>query len=82
MPAQSVSITDAARNLSDFVNRVAYRKESFYLIRGRRPVAELRPVPQGRSWKELEECAGSWPRLDPPALASLRNDLIRLRSRD
>ncbi|MEO0453446.1 MAG: hypothetical protein AAFY98_04840 [Verrucomicrobiota bacterium] len=42
--ARPVSITEAARNFSDFVNRVAYRGERFFLVRGKRQVAELRPV--------------------------------------
>ncbi len=45
-PARPVSITEAARNLSEFVNRVAYRGERYFLVRGKRQVAELRPVPQ------------------------------------
>lgn len=60
----NVSITEAARNFSDFINRVAYRQESFFLIRGKRPVAELRPVAVGRRLTELQAVLAELPPLD------------------
>ena len=31
-----VTVTQVARNFADYVNRVAYRHESFTLVRGKR----------------------------------------------
>lgn len=78
---QSISLTEAARNFSDCVNRVAYRGESFMLLRGRKAVAELRPAPVGRRLGELAGLMSSLPPLaedDPKAWA---RDLVRARRR-
>ena len=40
-----VTVTQVARNFAEYVNRVAYRRESFTLVRGKKPLAELRPLP-------------------------------------
>lgn len=34
-----VTVTQVARNFAEYVNRVAYRRESFTLIRGKKPLA-------------------------------------------
>lgn len=44
---QTLSVTEAARHFAEYINRVAYRGESFVLVRGNKPVAELRPLPMG-----------------------------------
>ena len=38
---KKVIVSEAVRNFADYINRVAYRGESFTLIRGNKPVAEL-----------------------------------------
>ncbi|NJK92324.1 MAG: type II toxin-antitoxin system Phd/YefM family antitoxin [Blastochloris sp.] len=81
MNAQTVSITEAARNFSDFVNRVAYRQESFFLIRGKKTVAELRPVPHGKRLSDLPALFQSLPLLNPREQEDLQNDLDQLRPR-
>lgn len=43
-PTRSVSATEAARNLSDLLNRVLYRGETFIIERGGEAVGELRPA--------------------------------------
>jgi antitoxin (DNA-binding transcriptional repressor) of toxin-antitoxin stability system len=58
-----ISITKLARNLADIVNRVAYRGESFRVIRGNRAVAELVPSPRGRRLAELPAVLSGLPRL-------------------
>jgi prevent-host-death family protein len=42
-----VSATEAARNLSDLLNRVRYRGERFTVVRGGEEVAEIVPAKQG-----------------------------------
>lgn len=61
MPAKTLTVTEAVRHFSDYVNRVAYRHESFVLRKGTRPVAELRPVPAGRRLGDLPAILGSLP---------------------
>lgn len=43
------TVTEVARNFAEYINRVAFGGERFLLMRGKRAVAELRPVPKGRS---------------------------------
>ena len=42
--ARTVSATEAARNLSELMNRVKYRGESFKIERGGEVICELRPA--------------------------------------
>jgi prevent-host-death family protein len=62
-----LSVTEAARNFSDLVNRVFYRGESAILIRNGIPVARL--VPPEPSTASAEELARRWETLPhlPPA---------------
>jgi antitoxin (DNA-binding transcriptional repressor) of toxin-antitoxin stability system len=72
---QRASVTDILRNFSDYINRVVYRGERFLLIRGGAPVAELSPVPSGRSLGELPDLLTSLPRLAEEDAVSLAADL-------
>lgn len=49
-----ISSTELARNLSDLLNRVRYRGESFVILRNGEEVGVLRPV-TGRSGATLRE---------------------------
>lgn len=69
------SVTEVARNFADYVNRVAFRGERFVLMRGRRAVAELRPVPVGMRLGDLPELLASLPRLGPEDAAAFEDDL-------
>ena len=57
------SVTEVARNFAEYINRVAFRGERFILMRGKKPVAELRPVPVGKRVGELSALLASLPRL-------------------
>lgn len=61
---ESLSVTEVARNFADYLNRVAYRRESFVLVRGGKALAELRPLRAGRRLGELPGLIASLPRLD------------------
>lgn len=69
------SVTDVARNFAEYVNRVAYRGERFVLMKGRKPVAELRPVPGGRTLGDLAELLASLPQLTDDEAASFARDI-------
>lgn len=71
----AVSVTELVRSFSDYVNRVAYRRERFILLKGRRPVAELRPLPAGRLLGELEEALRALPSLTAAEAADFGTDL-------
>jgi len=76
----TITITEMSRNFADFINRVAYRGESFVLIRGKKPVAELRPIPMGKKLGEIEELLKSLPRLSESELEEFSKDLDEIRA--
>lgn len=43
MKKSRITVTEAARNFSDFVNRVRYQNVSFELVKNGKPVARLVP---------------------------------------
>jgi antitoxin (DNA-binding transcriptional repressor) of toxin-antitoxin stability system len=69
------SVTDVARNFAEYINRVAFRGERFVLMRGKRPVAELRPVATGKRLRELPALLASLPRLSESEAVDLAADL-------
>jgi antitoxin (DNA-binding transcriptional repressor) of toxin-antitoxin stability system len=70
-----VTVTQVARHFADYVNRVAYRRESFTLVRGNKPLAELRPLPVGTRLSELPALLASLPRLSSSEAADFADDL-------
>lgn len=64
---EALTVTEVVRHFADYVNRVAYRRESFVLIRGNKPVAELRPLPAGKRLGDLPGLVAALPRLDDAA---------------
>jgi antitoxin (DNA-binding transcriptional repressor) of toxin-antitoxin stability system len=73
----TASVTDVARNFADYINRVACGGEHFVLMRGRKTVAELRPVPAGRRLGELPALLASLPRLSAEDVEAFAEDLSR-----
>jgi antitoxin (DNA-binding transcriptional repressor) of toxin-antitoxin stability system len=59
----SVSATEAARNFSELLNRVRYRRQTFLIERGGRAVCEIRPVYEaaGFTGADLARLLGSLP---------------------
>jgi antitoxin (DNA-binding transcriptional repressor) of toxin-antitoxin stability system len=79
MGTRTVTVTDVVRNFSDYLNRVAYRHEAFILRKGRRSVAELRPLPSGRRLGDLMGLLRSLPRLSKTDARSFEKDLAAAR---
>jgi len=74
-----VTVTQVARNFAEYVNRVAYRRESFTLVRGKKPLAELRPLPAGARLSELPALLSSLPRLTASEAGDFADDLVAAR---
>jgi len=70
-----VTVTQVARNFAEYLNRVAYRRESFTLLRGKKPLAELRPLPAGARLSELPGLLASLPRLTAAEAGDFAEDL-------
>ncbi|ETX06341.1 type II toxin-antitoxin system Phd/YefM family antitoxin [Candidatus Entotheonella palauensis] len=78
--AQTLSVTEVARHFAEYINRVAYRGECFVLVRGNKPVAELRPLPVGKRLAELPELLASLPHLSLVEATELADDLAAARA--
>jgi prevent-host-death family protein len=79
MKKTSISVTEAARNFADCVNRVRYQNMSFVLLKNGSPVARLVPAEEkvctGRDLAEaLREVE-----LSPENFRAWRKDLQRAR---
>ena len=80
MRTTSLSVTEMVRGFSDYINRVAYRGERFILMKGRKPLAELRPIPAGRLLGELEGVLRALPRLTPTEAEDFAADIDAARA--
>ena len=80
MNTVSLSVTDVARNFSEYINRVAYKGDRFILVKGGREVAELKPVPKGRRLAELADLLKSSSGLTPAEADDFDRDLEHVRS--
>ena len=74
------SVTEVARNFAEYINRVAFQGDHFVLMRGRKPVAELRPVPAGKRLGDLPALLARLPRLSESDAEALVTDLSLARS--
>ncbi len=74
------SVTEVARHFAEYINRVALRGERFVLMRGKRPVAELRPVLAGKRLRELPDVLASLPPLSESEAVALAEDLAAARA--
>ena len=62
MKETSISVTEAARNFADCVNRVRYQNVSFVLLKNGIPVARL--VPEGKKGCTGPELAAALRKMD------------------
>ena len=70
--ASRISATEAARSLSELLNRVRYRGESFIVERGGEPVCRIVPAtPVGCTVADLVRVLRSAPRPDDAYLDSV-----------
>jgi prevent-host-death family protein len=59
MRSVSISVTDAARNFADCVNRVRYKRTSFILHKNGVPVARILPVERRPDSPDAPDSAAS-----------------------
>lgn len=76
-----VTVTEMARHFSDYLNRVSYAGESFLLVRGKKVLAELHPVPQGRRMGDLPALFKALPRLEPEDAREFARDVAAAKKR-
>ena len=76
---KTISVTEVARHFAEYINRVAYRGECFVLVRGNKPMAELRPLSTGKRLAELPALLASLPHLSPAEATQFAGDLTAAR---
>jgi antitoxin (DNA-binding transcriptional repressor) of toxin-antitoxin stability system len=79
MNAKTLTVTEAARHFSDYIGRVAYRNEAFVLCKGKKPVAELRPLPCGRRLGDLPAILRALPHLSKAEAEAFAADVAAAR---
>ena len=77
--AKTLSVTEVARHFAKYINRVAYHGERFVLVRGNKPMAELRPLPAGKRLAELPALLASLPHLSSAEATQFAADLTAAR---
>ena len=77
---ETLTVTEVVRHFAEYVNRVAYRRESFVLVRGHKPIAELRPVPAGKRLAERPGLFAALPRLSAAEAGQFADDLDAARA--
>ena len=73
--SETLTVTEVVRHFAEYVNRVAYRRESFVLVRGNKPIAELRPVPAGKRLGDLPGLLAALPHLSVVEAGKFADDL-------
>lgn len=75
MHPKALTVTEVIRNFSDYISRVAYQRESFILCKGKRPMAELRPVAAGKHLSDLPALLAVLPHLSERDAESFSEDI-------
>ena len=78
--SKTITVTEMSRNLAEYMNQVAYRRESFRITRGNKEIAELRPVQKGLTGSELLDLFNSLPRLSPEDAEALAKDYYDIKA--
>ncbi len=76
---KTISVTEVARHFAEYINRVAYCGECFVLVRGNKPMAELRPLSTGKRLAELPALLASLPHLSSAEATQFADDLTAAR---
>lgn len=80
MRDEAISVTDAARNFSECINRARYQGTTFILLKNGLPVARIVPAEKKRNTGRELAAALREVRLAPEESAAWRKDLERGRA--
>lgn len=70
-----LTVTEMSRRFAEYLNRVAYRGESFVLMRGNKPVAEIYPPRKRAKISDLAQFFANGPHLDPDDREQFAKDI-------
>ena len=80
MHTKFLSVAEAAKHFSRYVNRVARHRDVFVLCRGKTALAELRPVPSGRRLGDLPGILASLPAMSESEAMAFGKDVRKARA--
>lgn len=80
MHSTKLTVTEMIRNFSEYINKIIYRREKFILLKGKKPAAELKPVPSSFSLGELQKTLSALPKLSDNEAADFLNDVKEIRN--
>lgn len=72
---KTLTVTEMSRRFAEYLNRVAYRGESFSLIRGNKAMAELIPPKKTAKLTDLAEFFANGPHLHPDDVEQFAQDI-------
>ncbi|NKB23714.1 MAG: hypothetical protein GKR87_04925 [Kiritimatiellae bacterium] len=75
-----MTVTEVARNFSDYINRIFYNHEHFILMRGKKPVAELKPILATKTLGDLPVLLASLPSLSKNESEKFSVDVMDIRN--
>ena len=77
-----ITVTEAARNLSDVINRVHYQGQTFLLTRGGRIVARLSAAETVVIGADFARLWQDRPQLDPEDAAAWEAEMLEIKTAD
>ncbi len=77
--SKTITITEMSRSLADLMNRVAYRGESFTVIRGKKVMAEINPPKKVAKITDLAKFFADGPHLHPDDVEQFAKDVEEAR---
>ena len=75
MIPKEITVTEAARNFSELVNRVHYQGRSTILLKGGKPMVKIIPVHRAKTGAELAVLWVKGPRLSLAEAESFERDI-------
>ena len=76
---RTITVTEAARNFSDFVSRVHYQGECALLVKGGRPMVKVTPVRNANTGRDLATLWAKISHLSPAEAEAFGDDIAESR---
>jgi len=75
MPLPEITVTDVARNLSDFFSRIHYQGTEALVVKGGKPLVKVMPARRFKTCGELAKVWATLPQVPPAEAARVERDL-------
>lgn len=72
---KTLTVTEMSRRFAEYINRIAYRGESFVVMKGNKPMAEIYPPRKRAKVSDLAEFFANGPHLHPDDREQFAKDI-------